>query len=373
MPVPVKTARGRYVSDPAPCPIKRRCPPEAACIRLSGLAAVFLVFFNLPFALLAGGDATPSPAPQPSGGAPTPTQCQETFVDQEHTAVSRLLVAAVHKFDNFFGDESLEEEVQKPWVKIRGSVEWKEGWDFVFRQRFHCSLPLPVLEHKLHTFLSSDADDDFEDDKDFVDTEKDNDFTAGLRYFLRDTKHLTSNVSVGMQLKSKPVVYVKPRLQWDYSRPPYYLEAVQHVYWYSDDKWFGEDTAFYFNRMFGERWLARSVSSGNYGDDTAGVDLSQEFDIRYLDFSLRHDDHFATSLEWITEAHTWPSFMCHRHTLTLRLRHSIWRDWLRLEVAPRLTWERQKRDDDDEVWSDSWKKAAPSLILSLEILFEEIY
>ncbi len=326
----------------------------------------------LPPALFAEASPAPPPTPRPKAFAPTPVQ--DTVVDQSRAAVSRLLVNAVDTFDNFFGDETLEEKAEQAWMKVKGSVEWKEGWDFVFRQRFHFNLPLPILERKLHTFLSSDADDDFTDDEEYFDSDKDNHFTGGLRYFLKDSKHFSSNISAGAQLKGgKPVVYVKPRLQLDYAKPPYYFEIIQHVYWYSDDRWLGEDTSFYINRMFGKRWLVRSVSSAGYGDDTEGVDLSQEFDLRYLDFSLHHDSHFATSLEWITEAHTWPSFICNRHTLTLRLRHSIWRDWLRLEVAPRLTWQRQMEDDDDEAWGDTWKNASPSLILSLEILFEELY
>ncbi len=57
--------------------------------------------------------------------------------------------------------------------------------------------------------------------------------------------------------------------------------------------------------------------------------------------------------------------------MTLRIRHHIWRDWLRLEYGPALIWERVTPDDDED-FSEYWKYARPMVFIYLEILFQEI-
>jgi len=116
--------------------------------------------------------------------------------------------------------------------------------------------------------------------------------------------------------------------------------------------------------------LLRSYSKATYSNDSEGVDLSQEFNLQYLNFDVRHGADYAASLEWESSAHTWPSFKCDEHKLTLRFYRSIWRSWFRVGLGPRLTWKREKPGDDED-FSEYWDNASPSLLLFVEILFEE--
>jgi hypothetical protein len=290
----------------------------------------------------------------------------ETFIDRQYHKLSQMVSRTVYQFDSFFGEQIVEEEIDTPWIRVRGSVEIKERLKLDFAQHFSANLPLPILERRLHTFFGSDADDDLGTDSDYRDPTEDKHFTAGLRYYLHQIAELKPSLSGGVEWSGKPVVYVKPRLEWDHSDDPWYLQSIQYLYWYSDDG-LGETTRFIANRLLDRHWLTRGESEVIYSNTSSGVDLSQGFDLRYLDFSLEGMDHFAASLEWVSKAHTWPCFRADSHTLTLRLRHSIWREWLRLEVAPRLTW---KRIDPDEGES-YWENASPSVFLILEVMFEE--
>jgi len=303
-----------------------------------------------------------SDLPLVSDSAPT------TTIDKSHAYLSRLLTETVYSFNQFFGDEDIEEEMEKPWLKIKGSVEWKENWKFVFAQRFRTSIPLPVLEQKLHTVFGSTADDDLESDPDYEDREEDDHFTAGLRYFFGDIKNISSSFTIGAQLRSGIVVYAKPRLEWEISPHPYNIQVVQYLLWYSDERQFGEKTNVYLNRLIGKRWLVSSQSEAKYANTTQGMDLSQEFDLQYLDLSKKGNTGFAASLEWQSDAHTWPDFQTDRHQLRLRVRQAVWRRWLRLEISPRLTWQREYPDEGISYW----KYASPSLLVSVEFLFEEM-
>jgi len=290
----------------------------------------------------------------------------ETFIDRQYHRLSQMVSSTVYRFDSFFGEQIVEEEIDTPWIRVRGSVEIKEKLKLDFAQNFAANVPLPILERRLHTYFGSEADDDLGTDGEFSDTEEDNHFNAGLRYYLKEVANLKPALSGGVQMSGTPVVYVKPRLEWDYTDDPWYLQAIQYVYWYSDDG-LGETTRFIANRLLGRRWLARGETDATYSNTSEGVDLSQEFDLRYLDFSLGGVAHFAGSLEWVSKAHTWRCLRADKHTLTLRLRHTVWREWLRLEVAPRLTWERVDPDEGESYW----RNASPSIFLIVEVLFEE--
>lgn len=358
----------------------------------SFLSIVIFILFSFPAALFAREDITPSPTPSPSAPpiTPTPTPLDKTFIDRWYDSITHFMTEEVSGFDTyfagddlegkidnfdyFFGNEEWEEEIQLPWIKIKGSVEWKEGGKFVFKQQFRYGLPLPILERRLHLTFGSDADDDLTSDPAYEDTKKDEHFSTGFRYFFKDfLKHIKTSVNTGVSLKGNilklqfdPVVYVKPRIKWSYSLPPCNYEVTEYLFWYSDDG-FGESTRFDFNWLMAKRWLFKTGSEAEWSETSLGVDLGQSFALQYLDYSLRHSDHFATSLEWSSSAHTWTAFEADKHVLALRLRHSIWRSWLRIEVSPRLTWERVKKEEGGSYW----REASPSLILALEILFEE--
>lgn len=335
---------------------------DDACAYVCGEtnSADFPTIYPLQGALEGAGDgfAAKFRPPPPPG---------ETFIDRQYRKLSQIVSQSVYRFDSFFGEQIVEEEIDTPWIRVRGSVEIKEGFKLDFSQHFGANLPLPILERRLHTYFGSDADDDLGTDNEYHDPTDDQHFNAGLRYYLYEVANLKPSLSGGLEWKGRPVFYLKPRLEWDYSDEPWYLQAIQYVYWYSDDGP-GETTRFITNRLFGRHWLARGETEATYSNTSSGVDLSQEFDLRYLDFRLSGIDHFAAAIEWVSNAHTWHCFRADSHTLTLRLRHTVWREWLRLEVAPRLTWKMIYPDEGEDHWQD----AAPSVFLIAEILFEEV-
>jgi len=316
------------------------------------------------------GEPTPHPRPSTDGEQLVP---EDSFLDDAHQWSSSFLSDEIFLFDSWFGDaDTLTEEIEKPWLRARIGGEWKEHGVVEFQNQFRAVIPLPLLERKLGVFLGSDSDDEYEDDQDFFDREDDDserDITAGLRYRIRETRDFKFTTSLGMQFTYPPVFYVKPRLQYTHQAGRWLFKPVQYFYYYTDDG-LGTRGKLEIDRYLGSRLLARSYSQATYSNTSEGLDLSQEFSLQYLNFDIRHGANYALALEWESTFHTWPSFKADRHLLTLRCYRSIWRPWLRVGLAPRLTWERLVPDDDDD-FTEHWRKVSPSLIFFVEVLFEE--
>jgi len=314
-----------------------------------------------------------APSPSPSGSPSLAPWVDATFIDDAHKWTSSFMTNSVFNFDNWFGDiDTLEADIDKPWIRVRVGGDWDEVDGFKFKNRWRIDIPLPVLENKLGVFLGHDDQDNDRDDSDYFDQEDDNDATeisAGLRYTFRRTENFQFSTNFGIQLKLPPVLYVKPRLQFTYTSGKWLFRPIQYVYYYTDDG-LGETTKMEINWYLGSRFLLRSSSEAEYSNTSQGMDLSQDFSLQYLNFDVRHGNNYAASLEWGSGAHTWPATKFARHRLTIRFYHTIFRPWLRIGIAPSLNWKRIKPDDDED-FPDYWKKAYPGCEVFVEILFEE--
>lgn len=314
-----------------------------------------------------------APSPSPSGSPSMAPWVDANFLDDAHGWTSRFMTNSIFNFDNWFGDiDTLEAEIEKPWIRVRVGVNWDELDGFKFKNRWRIDIPLPVLENKLGVFIGRDDRDNDRDDQDYFDQEDDNDkseISAGLRYTFRRTEHVQFSTNFGMRFKWPPVFYVKPRLQFTFTSGDWLFRPIQYVYFYTDDG-LGETTKMEINWYLGSRFLLRSSSEAEYSNTSQGMDLSQNFNLQYLNFDVRHGNNYAASLEWGTSAHTWTATEFDRHRLTLRFYHTLFRPWLRIGLAPSLNWKRIKPDDDED-FSDYWKKAYLGCEIFIEVLFEE--
>jgi len=314
-----------------------------------------------------------SPSPSPTAPSSLPPWVDETFADDAYRWTSSFMTDSILNFDNWFADaDTLEAEIEKPWIRIRVGADWDEVDGFKFKNRWKIVAPLPLLENKLGVYLGRGPTDNDLDNQDYFDLDEYNDETsvsAGLRYTIRKTEHFQFNTSLGMQFKWPVVFYVKPRLQFTYVSGSWLFRPIQYVYYYTDDGP-GETTKMDINWYLGSRLLLRSYSKGTYSNTSNGMDLSQEFNLQYLNFDVRRGNNYAASLEWKSDAHTWTSTQFDRHKLTIRFYHTIFRPWLRIGTAPSLNWKRMKPDDDED-FPDYWKNAYLGCDLFVEILFEE--
>jgi len=314
-----------------------------------------------------------APSPSPSGSPSLAPWVDQTFMDDAHQWASSFMTNSVFNFDNWFGDvDTLEAEIDKPWIRARVGGDWDEVDGFKFKFRWRIDVPLPVLENKLGVFIGRDDPDNDPDDQDYFyqeDIDDTSELNAGLRYTLRRTEHFQFSTNFGIQLKIPPVLYVKPRLQFTYTSGKWLFRPIQYFYYYTDDG-LGETTKLEMNWYLGSRFLLRSSSEAEYSNTSQGMDLSQELSIQYLNFDVRHGNNYAASLEWGTSAHTWTATQFDRYRLTLRFYHTIFRPWLRLGIAPSLNWKRIKPEDNED-FPDYWKNAYPGCEFFVEILFEE--
>ena len=314
-----------------------------------------------------------APSPSPSGSPSLAPWVDATFFDDAHKWTSSFMTNSIFNFDNWFGDvDTLEAEIDKPWIRVRVGADWDEVDGFKFKNRWRIDIPLPVLENKLGVFIGRDALDDDKDDQDFFQQDDDNDenkVSLGLRYTFRKTHNFQLSANTGMRVTWPPVFYIKPRMQFTYTSGNWLFKPIQYVYLYTDDG-LGETTKMEINWYLGSRFLLRSESDAEYSNTSNGMDLSQDFSLQYLNFDVRHGNNYAASLEWGTSAHTWTATKFDRHRLTLRFYRTIFRPWLRLGIAPSLNWKRMKPDDDED-FPEYWKKAYLGCEFFVEILFEE--
>jgi len=314
-----------------------------------------------------------APSPSPSGSPSLAPWVDQTFIDDAHQWASRFMTNSIFNFDNWFGDvDTLEAELEKPWIRARIGGDWDELDGFKFKLRWRIDIPLPALENKLGVFFGRDDPDSDINDQDYFDQEDINDtaeLNAGLRYTVRRTEHFQFSTNLGVQLKIPPVLYVKPRLQFTYTSGKWLFRPIQYVYYYTDDG-LGETTKLEINWYLGSRFLLRSSSEAEYSNTSQGMDLSQDFSLQYLNFDVRHGNNYAASLEWGSSAHTWTATQFDRHRLTLRFYHSIFRPWFRLGIAPSLNWKRIVPEDNED-FPDYWKNAYPGCEFFVEILLEE--
>ncbi len=344
-----------------------------ASYRAAGLA--FFLACGLPSAWgQTPGSPSPTPGPSPSasrpaGVMPSPSPA-ENFVDTAYRGVYALMSGQIRGFDRFFGDPTTfeMENATEPWIRVRVGMKVKEYDGASFTNSFGSSIPLPILEKRLHAFFSNQPDDtEMESAETFFktkDSEKDN-FAAGFSYYAVDRTRFKFNLSGGIRFQWPPQPYVKPRAMYSFDLKPFYCRATQYVYWYLGDG-LGEKTSFETNLPLGTNFLLQAESEATYDYDSSGVDLSQGLALMYLDKDTQHGENYAVSLEGNIYAHTWTACKIDEYNVIARFYHKIWRDWLRIGVAAGLRWERMMEDGEP----DYWRRLSPLGAIFVEILFD---
>ncbi len=257
----------------------------------------------------------------------------EQTLDTLQEQGTALVVSAARWIDSFFDDPRYVSEQNRTRAKLKLTFGYSKFDDFEFSPGIDLRLNLPVLENRVNLFLTVNDDDDFDVDSNPIadsENDKDNDLTAGIKYFLAMGESYNISADAGVSGS-----YVYGGLRYRHLHPFFSNfwdgRFTNRLRYYSDDGW--ENKASYdIERHLGERYFIRNTFTGVLSETADGLPFSavtRLFQVFSIERALLYD----AGVYFETE----PEFEVSDVQLKLRYRQRFYRDWLVLEVAPQLT------------------------------------
>ena len=268
-------------------------------------------------------------------------------VDAVHRGISSAVIAPSRWFDSFFSDRQYEAENNKTRLKVRLGAFAEEGRGVGFVARTGLRLELPNTGRRLNLLIGGDADDDSDlentraDDirEDAASTDSEN-VVAGFQYFLH--RSIWSNVSAvtGIRLSGgEPIGILGARYRYSFPLNSWLARYTQSARWFTKNG-FVVNGSLDFDRQLGENLLFRQTVKGAWYEDENGYFYGADFSLRQRLGPTR-----ALSYHWDNQFQTKPNNRLEESNLRLRYRQVFWRDWLKFEVTPQLSFPRDRDFD----------------------------
>jgi hypothetical protein len=249
-------------------------------------------------------------------------------------------------FDGFFGKHRAGEDWAGSLVRWQGSVRLDEQEKVVYRSEFNAAFHLPKMNKKTKLVITSESRDDQTNshpDDDPYDLElppgssatDDRQTTAGLRYYLTDTRKVRLNIGAGIKLGDPVQPYLRVRLR--YTEPlgnSTLIRFTPAVIWLREDG-LNRSVRIDLEQRISENLLARASQSFVRKELEPGVLWGT-----VLTLYDRLSDVTVLAFEAAATGTTHPDSRVERYRLSTRLRSNFLRDWLFLEVEPEYYWPR---------------------------------
>lgn len=299
-----------------------------------------------------------SPVEEPPPGAPfgngeageedTLLERAIDAIDERHEQLSSRVLTTAHWLDSFFASERLDDEAQKTRAVLGFSIFAEDSRSVQFDLASRFRLSLPFLSDRLQFVLAGDPDDEIGTDpvsrqelRQRLQEQKDPTVTLGLRYQIRHS--LLRNISLrgGVRVRSgEPVLLLGPRYRQDTPLGPSWLfRYTQSFIAFSNDNYEAR-TAFDLERPLLEstdRFFLRITAEGNWQSDLPGYGHALHLNL-YQSLSPRRVIDYRISNYFQTRPnHRWESTV-----LSVLYRQMLGRDWLFAEMAPQLTFPRDR-------------------------------
>lgn len=286
---------------------------------------------------------------------PLLTEENEQTIDNAQAEASALLYQTAEWIDSFFDDGRFSAEENESRATLKLSMGYSKNDNFEIKPRLDVRLKLPKLSSRTQLIIEAAEDGDFNIDDSPVDNygqhedSENNQLQAALRFFLKDSE--TYNVSFDAGAS------------WDYLYGSFRVRAIQdfdkwlgrftnRLRWYTDDGWENR-TTYDLESHFSQELFFRATTSVNYYETEDGFPHSQQFRLYQVLNSIR-----AISYETGVYFETEPSYKMSDLQCIVRYRQRFYRDWLVLEISPRVTFP----EDHD-------REANPGIIFKLEASF----
>jgi hypothetical protein len=146
--------------------------------------------------------------------------------------------------------------------------------EFNFDPELEADVRLPNFERRLRAFVTSSR---LEDLPGADPGEERRDLRIGLRETL---ERLNVDLEAGVKTRWLPVGFAEAKWRHRWTAGDWNLYPSQKVFWRTDDG-FGEVTGLVADRWMRERYIARWVVAGRWGEDTDGLEWEQSVILGY--------------------------------------------------------------------------------------------
>ena len=271
---------------------------------------------------------------------------ERTWFDRTHTYITSMLCQPSVWFDSFFGQHRAGEDWPGSLIKWEGSVRFDEQEKTSYRSEFSASFRLPKMSKKAKLVITSESRDDQSNshpDDDPYDLElppgssasEDRQTTAGLRYYLTDTRKVRLNVGAGLKFGNPVQPYLRVRFRYTESlSSSTLLRLTPAIIWLTEDG-INRSLRVDLEQRMSENVLVRATQSFAREELEPGVHWGSA-----LTLYDRLSSVTVLAFEAAATGNTHPDNRVERYRLATRLRTDFLRDWLFLELEPEYYWPR---------------------------------
>ncbi len=257
-----------------------------------------------------------------------------TWVDIAHAEISKRILNTSERFDAFFGDERIDEEIQNTQIKIRAFIEIIEGQDTKLTFPLSVNMALPHLKNRWHlaveTIIKENKDlENGGEEKDKDDNDADDNVTLSLRYKIMQEARRWLSLDTGVKIGSaqiEPFSQLRARRTVDLD--PWALRLTQFIRWFENDGW-GETSRIDIDRRIHRNTFFRMTSEATWSESNDGMELKQTFFLRQ-----RLSDNRAIELKLNGEGYTEPVMAVDKYGAKLTFRRRLYKDWVFFGIEP---------------------------------------
>lgn len=270
--------------------------------------------------------AQDAPSDLPHGGG--------NVVDTGHGSVSRGVTDLMTAVDAFFSNDPYEVKMNQTRLRLGTGIRVAEydGIDPLLRVRL--DLQLPRLERRVNLVIASPGEDDLSEAED-VGAFDDRGAAGFLRFFLFDNDPTLLILDGGLRFRPEVDPFVRTRIQREFGWGDNLVRPTQFFFWERLEG-FGTQSWLDYDRTINSRTLLRLRAEAELTQESDGVEFQPAL---YL---YRRIDRLTwLRLKLGIEADTDPPHLVEETVFGVRCRRNVWRDWLFVEVEPKLRFEEE--------------------------------
>lgn len=239
--------------------------------------------------------------------------------------------------DSFFSEEITDDDVKGSRAKLSLYTRRVLGDPVDYKFGLSVKLVLPHTNERLNLLLDSEDEDNREADP--IESVENVNYTAALRFIVRETDQWKTNVDAGIRWGVPPNPFIRFRARRYAYLSEWELKATQTLFYFSLDGW-GEETRLQMDYPLNTEKLFRINAK-------AGYLLNDEYFKLSYDAGLYHELSSKAALGFVAGASgdTEVDATFYSYYAGVRYRRQVYSNWVFAEVAPEFIWDRDKNYD----------------------------
>lgn len=282
-----------------------------------------------------------------------------SFLDRPQKVISSGVEAIARNIDEFFSDNETFYDASGTYLRIQADAVVNESEDIGYAGDVKLKLRLPNTKKKLKFTLESDANERQDElgsqpENTPIAAFEEDDYFAGLQATLGREEEWQFSPSIGLRLSSDIEPYFKFRAKRKYEFDTWNIRWNETPFWFKSFGW-GIDSYLELNKVVTNDALFRTSTFARWTNEAEKFELSQIFSM-YHTISKRRAVSYFAGVYGVSE----PTVFATHYLLGLTYRQNIHKDYLFVELAPQISYEKTNDFHADH-----------SITLRLEIVFKK--